>query len=136
MSITRSSWGREQQINTFSAAGGSSGSGSYFTDPEINPHSQVWHQGDSDRKAGRREARTSGRKREPRAAGEASARPWGHLLCKRWRAHLSVSCDKKSGVPRDVPFLGLGPAVEMMQASQKPPIPCERPASIGSNGTT
>src|SRR5215469_14404611 len=42
MSITKSSRGREQQINTFSAAGGSSGSGSYFTDPEINPHSQVW----------------------------------------------------------------------------------------------
>src|SRR5271170_5790076 len=42
MSITRSSWGREQQINRFPAAGGSSGSGSYFTDPEIKPHSQVW----------------------------------------------------------------------------------------------
>src|SRR6516165_8485104 len=42
MSITMSSRGREQQINTFPAAGGSSGSGSYATDPEINPHSQVW----------------------------------------------------------------------------------------------
>src|SRR6516162_6823018 len=42
MSITRSSRGREQQVNTFPAAGGSSGSGSYVTDPEINPHSQVW----------------------------------------------------------------------------------------------
>src|SRR6202521_3361168 len=42
MSITTSSWGREQQINRFPAAGGSSGSGSYVTDPEINPHSQVW----------------------------------------------------------------------------------------------
>src|SRR5215510_9063677 len=42
MSITVSSRGREQQINTFPAAGGSSGSGSYFTDPEISPHSQVW----------------------------------------------------------------------------------------------
>src|SRR5258708_2299305 len=42
MSITMSSWGREQQINRFPPAGGSSGSGSYFTDPEINPHSQVW----------------------------------------------------------------------------------------------
>src|SRR5215470_18646001 len=42
MSITMSSRGREQQINRFPAAGGSSGSGSYFTDPEINPHSQVW----------------------------------------------------------------------------------------------
>ncbi len=37
-----SSSGCEQQINTLPAAGGSSGSGSYFTDPEINPHSQVW----------------------------------------------------------------------------------------------
>jgi len=42
MSITTSSWEREQQINKFPAAAGSSGSGSYFTDPDINPHSQVW----------------------------------------------------------------------------------------------
>src|ERR1700761_6047108 len=42
MSITMSSRGREQQINRFPAAGGSSGSGSYITDPEINPHSHVW----------------------------------------------------------------------------------------------
>src|SRR6516165_6999225 len=42
MSITMSSRGREQQINRLPAAGGSSGSGSYFTDPEINPVSQVW----------------------------------------------------------------------------------------------
>src|SRR5260370_9965268 len=43
MPITVSSRGREQQINMFPAAGSSSGSGSYFTDPDINPHSQVWH---------------------------------------------------------------------------------------------
>src|SRR5271157_5534765 len=42
MSMTRASRGREQQVNRFPAAGGSSGSGSYFTDPEINPHSHVW----------------------------------------------------------------------------------------------
>src|SRR5215472_18384745 len=42
MSITTSSWGREQQINRFPVAAGSSGSGSYFTDPDVNPHSQVW----------------------------------------------------------------------------------------------
>src|SRR5262249_1982897 len=42
MSITTSSRGRAQQINRFPTAGGSSGSGSYVTDPEINPHSQVW----------------------------------------------------------------------------------------------
>src|SRR6516164_8758719 len=42
MSMTRSSWGRAQQIKRFPAAGGSSGSGSYVTDPETNPHSQVW----------------------------------------------------------------------------------------------
>src|SRR5271168_4300909 len=42
MSMTSSSRGREQQVNRFPAAGGSSGSGSYFTDPKINPHSQVW----------------------------------------------------------------------------------------------
>src|SRR5271154_600653 len=42
MSITRSSRGREQQVNKLPSAGGSSGSGSYCTDPEINPHSHVW----------------------------------------------------------------------------------------------
>src|SRR5271163_2484842 len=42
MSITRSSRGREQQVNKLPSAGGASGSGSYVTDPEINPHSQVW----------------------------------------------------------------------------------------------
>src|SRR5690349_16862651 len=42
MSITVSSPGREQQIKTLPAAGASSGSGSYFTDPEINPLSQLW----------------------------------------------------------------------------------------------
>ena len=42
MSITSSSRGREQQVNKLPSAGGSSGSGSYATDPEINPDSQVW----------------------------------------------------------------------------------------------
>src|SRR5271168_4313658 len=42
MSMTSSSRGQEQQINRFPTAGGSSGSGSYSTDPEISPHSQVW----------------------------------------------------------------------------------------------
>src|SRR3954447_13223054 len=40
--MTRSSRGREQQVNKLPPAGGSSGSGSYVTDPETNPHSQVW----------------------------------------------------------------------------------------------
>src|SRR6516164_705327 len=40
--MTRSSRGREQQVNKLPSAGGSSGSGSYVTDPETNPHSQVW----------------------------------------------------------------------------------------------
>jgi hypothetical protein len=40
--------------------------------------------------------------------------------------NVSVSCDKKSGVLRDVPFPGLWPAIEMM--------PCRRPARIESNG--
>src|SRR3954453_8611893 len=40
--MTRSSRGREQQVNKLPSAGGSSGSGSYATDPETSPHSQVW----------------------------------------------------------------------------------------------
>ena len=43
MSITRSLGGESSKSTGFRpAAGGSSGSGSYFTDPEINPHSQAW----------------------------------------------------------------------------------------------
>src|SRR6266581_1293586 len=83
-------------------------------------------QGDSDRKAGRREARTSAMTREVRATGEVSARLSGRPLYKRWRAHLSVSCDKISAVASDVPFLQR--AIEMMRASQKPPTPFGRPA--------
>src|SRR5436305_11822119 len=44
-------------------------------------------------------------KREVRAAAEVWAHLWGRPLGKRWRAHRSVSCDKKSGVPLNVPFL-------------------------------
>ena len=40
MSITRSSRGREQQVNKLPSAGGSSGSGSYITDPEIKQAKQ------------------------------------------------------------------------------------------------
>src|SRR5262252_4033604 len=40
--MTRSFRGRAQQVNKLPSAGGSSGSGSYVTDPETNPHSQVW----------------------------------------------------------------------------------------------
>src|SRR5438105_9666232 len=61
--------------------------------------------GEIDRKAGRRAARTSAMKREVRAAGAASARLWDQPLGKRWRVHLPVSCDTKSGVPWNVPFL-------------------------------
>src|SRR5579885_440586 len=43
MSMTSSPRGREQQVNKLPSAGGSSGSGSYVTDPKTNPHSQVWH---------------------------------------------------------------------------------------------
>src|SRR6266403_5426102 len=98
-------------------------------------------QGDSDRKAGRKEARTFAMTMEVRAAGAASLRPSARPLCKRWRARLSVSCDTKLDVPRSLPFLwpfpGLaidGPAIELMRARQKQPKPYRRPARIGSNG--
>src|SRR5580700_5789379 len=75
--------------------------------------------GDSDQKAERTKARTSGMKREARATAIALGRLSVRPLCKRWRAHLPVSCDKKSGDSRDVPFLGRGPAVELVRASWK-----------------
>ena len=57
----------------------------------------------------------------------------GRSLCKRWRACLAVSCDKKSGVPWDVLFLELGRAIEMMRASQNSPIRCTSPTSTVSD---
>ena len=93
-------------------------------------------QGGTDRRAERREARTSATKREIRAAGEASARLSSRPLGKRWRARLSVWCDKKSGVPWNFPFLWLGLAIDVMGALQKPRMLCRRPASIGSKGVS
>src|SRR6266481_1416950 len=87
--------------------------------------------GDSDRKAERIGARTSGMKKEARAAAKALARLSARPLCKRWRVHLPASCDRKSGGSRDVPFLGRGPAVEILRASQKPSAPHEKPSRKG-----
>src|SRR5579859_6162572 len=86
--------------------------------------------GDNDRKAERTAARTSGMRKEARATAKALARLSARPLCKRWRGHLPVSCDKKSGVSREVPSPGRGPAVEILRASQKPPAPCEKPSRI------
>src|SRR5579871_1357183 len=103
-------------------------------------------QGDIDRKAGRREARTSAMTREVRAQGAASARLSGRPLCRRGKAHRCVLSDTTSGISRDVPFFAPvvelvpgsgqatdGPAMEMMRASEKPSMPCESPAGSESN---
>src|SRR6266850_7598056 len=83
--------------------------------------------GDSDRKAERTGTRTSGMRKEARATAKAPARLSARPLCKRWRVHLPVSCDKQSGVSRDVSFPGRGPAVEILRASEKQPAPYEQP---------
>src|SRR5438874_593034 len=90
-----------------------------------NPGSRA-RQGDSDPKAGRREARTSGRTTEVRAGAESSARLSVRPLYKKWKVHLSVSFDKKSATASDHPFLGLAPPVEMMRALRKRPTWYER----------
>lgn len=51
------------------------------------------------RRVGRREVRTSAMKTEVRGTGEASAHLSGRPFCKRSRAHLSESYDKRKGVP-------------------------------------
>src|SRR5690349_21529375 len=56
------------------------------------------------RRAGRKEARTSARKTAVRAKAAALERFSGLLLCRRWRAHQSASCDTTSGVPFCGPF--------------------------------
>src|SRR5712664_139680 len=85
--------------------------------------------GDSDQKAERTGVRTSGMRKEARATAKALARLSTRPLCKRWRVHLPVSCDKKSAVSRNVPFPGRGPAVEILRASLKPPARYEKPAT-------
>src|SRR6266566_4128031 len=82
--------------------------------------------GDNDRTGGRREARTSAMKREGRAAAAAWARLSGPPLCKRWRGHLPVSYDRRSGVPRDVPFLGPGPAIATLRSKRASSAPVPR----------
>src|ERR1700693_161645 len=74
-------------------------------------------------------------RKEARATAKALARLSAQPLCKRWRVHLPVSCDRKLGVSRVVPFPGRGPAVEILRASEKPPAACEKPARIGANET-
>src|ERR1700726_2447628 len=75
--------------------------------------------GDSDRKAERTGARTSGMRKEARATAKALARLSARLLCKRWKAHLPVSCDKKSGVSWNVPFPGRGPQLKYCEHHRK-----------------
>src|SRR5208282_438138 len=65
-------------------------------------------QGDSDRKAGRRVARTFATKMAIRGVEAALARLSGQPLGKRWRVRRSVSCDKELGTSWDVPFVGSG----------------------------
>src|SRR6266849_5987800 len=88
--------------------------------------------GDSDRKAERTGARTCGMRKEARATAKALARLSARPLCKRWRVHLPVSCDKKSGVSRDVPFPGPWPAVEVLRSSWRPSAPHEKPPRKGA----
>jgi hypothetical protein len=60
-----------------------------------------------------------------------------------FRAGLSVKdgepvsrpCDKKPGVPWDGCLLELGPAIEMMPASAKPPMLRSGPAGVGFSET-
>src|SRR5713101_3745478 len=87
---------------------------------------------DSDRKAERTGARTSGMRKEARATAKAPARLSARPLCKRSRVHLPVSCDKKSGVSRDVPFPGPWPAVEVLRSSWRPSAPNEKPSRKGA----
>src|SRR5438132_8745144 len=54
-----------------------------------------------------------------RAAEEASARLSDRLLCKRWRVHLPVSCDKQSSVSGGVPFPAHGPGKERDRKSTR-----------------
>src|ERR1700730_18537367 len=88
--------------------------------------------GDSDPKAERTGARTSGMRKEARASAKAPALLSARPLCKRWRVHLRVSCDKKLTVSRDVPFPGREPAVEVLRSLWKASAPHEKPPGKGA----
>src|SRR5439155_22288878 len=75
-------------------------------------------------------------RKEARATAKALARLSARPLCKKWRVHLPVSCDKKWGVSRDVPFPGPGPGVEVMRASYKSSAPHEKPSGKGASSTS
>src|SRR5580698_3235846 len=63
--------------------------------------------GDSDQKDGRKAARTFATMTEARAATEASARLSPRPPGRRWKAHRSVSCDRKSDMSWKDPFRAL-----------------------------
>src|SRR5579863_10087074 len=90
--------------------------------------------GDSDRKAGRKAARTFATKKAARAAGESPEHLSGRLPCRKSLSHRSAWCDKKSGTSSDVPFRRLGRAIKMVRELQKTPrqLPMKL-ASTGSN---
>src|SRR4029077_13413391 len=75
-------------------------------------------------------------RKEARATAEVSARLSARPLCKRWRVHLPLSCDKTSAFSREVPFPRRGLADEILRVSSKPPAPREKPATIAANGTS
>src|SRR5271156_809968 len=80
--------------------------------------------GDSDQQAARRAGRTCATKTAIHATTKASARLSARLRGKRWTGRLSVSCDKRLHVPREVAFLYLGlelePAIEVLRRSWQP----------------
>src|SRR5271156_458616 len=88
-----------------------------------NPGSRA-RRDDSDQQAARRADRKSATRTAIHAATKASARLSAGLRVKRWSGRLSVSCDKRLHVPREVAFLYLGlelePAIEVLRRQWKP----------------
>src|SRR5262249_61263473 len=82
--------------------------------------------GDSDRRAGRRAARTSAMKREIHAAAEWSKRPQDTLLGKRSRAGLSVHYDRRSDVLQISASKGLLGYRRLEPYIERLPCPCLR----------
>src|SRR5271156_5192284 len=79
---------------------------------------------DSDQQAARRAGRTCATKTAIHATTKASARLSARPRGKKWTGRLSVSCDKRLHVPREVAFLYLGlelePAIEVLRRQWKP----------------
>src|SRR5262249_43530036 len=124
--------GREQQINRFPAAAGSSGSGSYFTAPDINPHSQVWQPPAPFEDSSCTSVRPTGTPPPPRTARSSRA-----VTSGRGRLPSSPRTRSRGYRPRTPPSGAASRSAGRLRASpRRPSRPTRPPAPAPPAGTS